>query len=93
IALGGVRRSVSSLPPAACAAALAAAEATGVDLAGVDLLPDGAGGWIAIEVNGAVEFSAEYARSDVFADVAACLARAAVARQRELDVALRAARA
>ncbi|MDW8339833.1 MAG: alpha-L-glutamate ligase, partial [Thermoleophilia bacterium] len=45
VALGGVRRSVSSLPPAACAAALAAAEAIGVDLAGVDLLPDGAGGW------------------------------------------------
>lgn len=78
VALGGVRRRVSAIPDEAGTIALAAARALGADLVGVDLLPDGAGGWLVLEVNGAVEFSSEYAVGcDVFADVASLLARAA----------------
>ena len=61
IALGGVRRPVIDPPPEASALAVAAARATGIDLVGVDLLPDSHGGWTVIELNGAVEFSPEYA--------------------------------
>jgi RimK family alpha-L-glutamate ligase len=78
IALGGVRRPVSDPPRAAAALALAAARAVGTDLAGVDLLPDGAGGWLVAELNGAVEFTQEYAAwGDVYAETAAVLAWAA----------------
>ena len=48
-------------PPDACALALAAARATGASLVGVDLLPDGRGRWTVAEINGAVEFTSEYA--------------------------------
>ena len=59
-------------PRAAAALALAAAEAVGIDLAGVDLLPDGDGGWVVAELNGAVEFTQEYAAwGDVFAETSA----------------------
>jgi glutathione synthase/RimK-type ligase-like ATP-grasp enzyme len=76
IALGGVRRPVSELPLEACTLAIDAARATGASLVGVDLLPDGRGGWTVLEVNGAVEFTREYEPSgDVFADVASELAR------------------
>jgi [lysine-biosynthesis-protein LysW]--L-2-aminoadipate ligase len=75
IALGGVRRPVSEPPRAATALAVEAAGAAGIALAGVDLLPDGRGGWVVVELNGAVEFTEEYApRGDVFADAAALLA-------------------
>ena len=78
IALGGVRRPVSDPPRAAAALALAAAEAIGIDLAGVDLLPDGDGGWVVAELNGAVEFTQEYSSwGDVFAETSALLAAAA----------------
>lgn len=81
VALGGVRRPVLDVPREACVVALAAARAAGSDLVGVDLLPDGAGGWLVLELNGAVEFSQEYAlEGDVFADVASLLARAALDR-------------
>jgi RimK family alpha-L-glutamate ligase len=94
VALGAVRRPVSTLPPAACTVALAAADATGGDLVGVDLLPDGDGRWIVIEVNGAVEFTSAYAQgSDVFAEVTALLVRAAHARRAAAEPPLRAARA
>jgi ribosomal protein S6--L-glutamate ligase len=67
VALGGVRRRVDP-PPEACRLALDAARAVGVDLAGVDLLPDGAGGYVVLELNGAVDFTQEYALDgeDVF---------------------------
>ena len=49
--------------------------ATGIALAGVDLLPDGEGGWVVAELNGAVEFTEEYASwGDIFAETAAILA-------------------
>jgi glutathione synthase/RimK-type ligase-like ATP-grasp enzyme len=55
--------------------------ATGAALVGVDLLPDGDGGWVVAELNGAVEFNEEYAPwHDVFAETASSLVR--VARER-----------
>jgi tetrahydromethanopterin:alpha-L-glutamate ligase len=81
VALGGVRRPADDPPRQAVGLALAAAHATGASLAGVDLLPDGLGGWTVLEVNGAVEFTREYAPwGDVFAETAAVLA--AEARER-----------
>ena len=38
-----------------------AAAAIGGDLVGVDLLPDGLGGWVVIELNAAVDFNELYA--------------------------------
>jgi RimK family alpha-L-glutamate ligase len=67
IALGGWRR--RTVPPAsACALAIEAAAAIGGDLVGVDLLPDGNGGWVVLELNGAVDFTSEYTLNgtDVF---------------------------
>jgi ribosomal protein S6--L-glutamate ligase len=79
ISLGGHRRPVSELPREAQAIALAAAEASRASLVGVDLLPDGRGSWTVIELNGAVEFTAEYALGgDVFGEVANELARTAL---------------
>jgi RimK family alpha-L-glutamate ligase len=74
VALGGWRRPVD--PPAAAGElAVSAAAAIGGDLVGVDLLPDGDGGWIVLEINGAVDFTADYSLdgSDVFAEVAGAL--------------------
>jgi ribosomal protein S6--L-glutamate ligase len=62
IALGGTRRHVVP-PPGACALAVTAAAAVGGDLVGVDLLPD-RDGWRVIEINGAVDFTDEYALDD-----------------------------
>jgi [lysine-biosynthesis-protein LysW]---L-2-aminoadipate ligase len=59
ISLGGRRRACTA-PPQACQLAREAAAAVGTDLAGVDLLPNGQGGWVILEVNGAVEFSPDY---------------------------------
>jgi [lysine-biosynthesis-protein LysW]--L-2-aminoadipate ligase len=71
IALGGWRRKAVP-PPVACSLAVAAAAAIGADLVGVDLLPDGNGGWVVLELNGAVDFTSEYSLNgvDVF-DLAA----------------------
>ncbi len=78
IALGGVRRPVSEPPRGAAALAVEAANVAGTALVGVDLLPDGAGGWVVAELNGAVEFTEEYASwGDVFSETAAILACAA----------------
>ena len=78
----GARREPVSPPPEARAVAIAAAAAVGGDLVGVDLLPSGVGGWVVLEVNGAVDFNALYAQEgDVFAAVRDALldARASVA--------------
>ncbi len=39
---------------------MAAAQAIGADLVGVDLLPLGPGRYVVLELNGAVDFSREY---------------------------------
>jgi [lysine-biosynthesis-protein LysW]--L-2-aminoadipate ligase len=77
IALGGTRRPADP-PPAARELALAAAAAAGADLVGIDLLPTPDGGWVVLELNGAVEFTDEYTLDgDVFAAAAAGLVAAA----------------
>jgi [lysine-biosynthesis-protein LysW]--L-2-aminoadipate ligase len=67
VALGATRHAVMP-PPEACELAVAAARAVEADLAGIDLLPAPEGGHVVLEVNGAVEFTQEYAldESDVF---------------------------
>jgi [lysine-biosynthesis-protein LysW]--L-2-aminoadipate ligase len=61
-------------PPIAQALALAAARATRVDLVGVDLLPTPNGGFVVLELNGAVDFRPLYApQGDVFSDTVAAL--------------------
>ena len=77
VALGARRRSTT---PSADAVeiGLAAAEAAGADLIGVDLLPDG-DGWTIVELNGAVDFTNEYSLGrDVFAAAGFELARLAL---------------
>jgi [lysine-biosynthesis-protein LysW]--L-2-aminoadipate ligase len=77
IALGGWRRPTD--PPAeARLLAVDAAAALDADLVGVDLLPDGHGGWTVLEINGAVDFTSEYSLDggDVFIEVAHALAPA-----------------
>src|SRR5206468_9794553 len=62
-------------PPVAAKLAVAAAAAAGLDLAGVDLLPTGPGGFCVLELNGAVDFRPVYsfAGRNVFADAMAAL--------------------
>lgn len=70
VALGATRRRV--LPqPVECDLAIAAASATGADLAGVDLIPRPDGSFGVLEVNGAPEFTAAYSLDgrDVFETV------------------------
>jgi len=86
VALGGVRRPVAELPCEAAALAVEAAWATGAALVGVDLLPDGRGGWTIVELNGAVEFTRGYAPwGDVFAETARLLANEALERLASRD--------
>ena len=59
VSLGGTRVRVDP-PSAALALAVWASTAAGTELVGVDLLPDGEGGWTVLELNGAVDFTAEY---------------------------------
>jgi glutathione synthase/RimK-type ligase-like ATP-grasp enzyme len=56
--------------------AKAAAEASGLDLVGIDLLPTGPGGFCVLELNGAVDFRRLYAPPgrDVYADALSALA-------------------
>jgi glutathione synthase/RimK-type ligase-like ATP-grasp enzyme len=80
VALGGVRRAVEDPPAQACELALAGARAAGAALVGVDLVPDGEGGWTVLELNGAVEFTREYQPAgDVFVDVVRGLGHHALA--------------
>jgi len=91
VALGATRRTVRP-SRAAVAIAIAAAHATGAALVGVDLLPNGRGGWTIVELNGAVDFTDEYALSpehDPFADAVSQLTEAA--RSATLDAPARAA--
>jgi RimK family alpha-L-glutamate ligase len=72
----GARVVPAEPPPVAVQLALAAAEASGLDLVGVDLLPTGPGGFSVIELNGAVDIRPLYALGpgDVYADTMAALA-------------------
>ena len=76
VALGG--RRVPVVPPGdACELALAAAEAVGGDLVGIDLLPLPGGGWMVLEINGAVDFTASYSlEGEIFPTVRSLLLRA-----------------
>jgi [lysine-biosynthesis-protein LysW]--L-2-aminoadipate ligase len=67
VALGAVREPVEP-EPELCDLAIRAAAAVEGDLVGVDLLPAGDGGWVVIEINGAVEFNEAYSLhgADVF---------------------------
>ena len=80
ISLGGRLRSAD---PSSAAAALgvAAAEAIGIDLVGVDLAPTDAG-YVVIELNGAVDFDDRYwlEGTDVYAETAEALGLAASSR-------------
>jgi ribosomal protein S6--L-glutamate ligase len=69
VALGAVRRPIEP-PREARTTAVRAAAALRLDFAGVDLLRDARGRYVAIEVNGAVDFTHEYALNgnDVFDD-------------------------
>ena len=61
-------------PPLARALALAAAQAGRGDLVGVDLLPTPNGGFVVLELNGAVDFRPVYApMRDVFSETVAAL--------------------
>jgi RimK family alpha-L-glutamate ligase len=64
----GAKREPETPGPALCELAIAAASALEADLVGVDILPAPNGGQVVIEVNGAVEFTAQYAfpGTDVF---------------------------
>lgn len=75
IALGG-HRCAAKPTEQACTLAIAAAAAVEGDLVGVDLLPRASGDYVVLEVNGAVDFTAEYslAAGDVFEEVASVLA-------------------
>ncbi len=81
ISLGGHRARVVP-PPDACALALAAAAAVGIDLVGVDLLPSEAG-YTVLELNGCADFASEYslADGDVFERAALALLDPATERR------------
>jgi glutathione synthase/RimK-type ligase-like ATP-grasp enzyme len=72
VSLGGSRRA-APIAPDAWSLGIAAAGAIGTDLAGLDLAPT-AGGWVLLELNGAVDFDEQYRLgASVYADVAAAL--------------------
>jgi [lysine-biosynthesis-protein LysW]--L-2-aminoadipate ligase len=79
----------TSPPPVASKLALAATAASGLDLAGVDLLPTGPGGFSVIELNAAVDFRPVYSLPgrDVFADAMAALAGTRLAETTEPEAA------
>lgn len=85
VALGGTRTPVDP-PAAALDLAVRAAGTAGLDLVGVDLLPLPDGGYTVLELNGAVDFTREYALDrDPFVAAAAELARLAERRSQLRD--------
>lgn len=74
VSLGGTL-SRARLDRAARTLALAAAAAVGIDLVGVDLLPLEGGGYVVVELNGAVDFDLRYSPpgGDAYLDAAAAL--------------------
>ena len=88
VALGG-RRQPTDPPSAARELALGAAAAAGADLVGVDMLPTPDGGWVVLELNGAVEFNEEYSLDrDVFAAAADALVADALGSPPEEELAV-----
>jgi RimK family alpha-L-glutamate ligase len=86
----GARRRRANPSQQALRLAVRAASAVNGDLVGIDLLPDPQGDYTVLEVNGAVEFTSEYALDggDVFEDVADTLASAVCPSQRAVAVAI-----
>ena len=73
-ATGGVLQRL--IPPAGYDLRVAAAEALGGDLVGVDLLPLPGGSWMVLEINGAVDFTAPYSLDgEIFSTVRSSLLR------------------
>jgi RimK family alpha-L-glutamate ligase len=88
VALGAERESTAP-PQAAREIAVAAAAAVEGDLVGVDLMPTRDGGWVVIEVNGAVEFNDEYSLDrDIFSAVVDELLATVVGAREQPAVAL-----
>lgn len=81
VALGGTREPATA-PTEACELARAAAAASGASLVGVDMLPS-EGGWVVLELNGAVDFTPAYAAGDPFAASARSIERALASVPRE----------
>jgi [lysine-biosynthesis-protein LysW]---L-2-aminoadipate ligase len=73
VSVGAIRRPTTP-DPDAYAVALAAAQAVGADLVGVDLLPLPTGGYTVIELNGAADFTQTYSLAgDIYAEAADAL--------------------
>jgi RimK family alpha-L-glutamate ligase len=80
----GAQRLPADPPQAARELGLAAAAAAGTDLVGIDLMPTRDGGWVVIEMNGAVEFTDAYSLDrNVFSAAAEALAGAAAVTRPE----------
>jgi RimK family alpha-L-glutamate ligase len=80
----GAKRLPADPPQAARELALAAAAAAETDLVGIDLMPTNDGGWVVIEMNGAVEFTDAYSlERNVFSAAAEALAVAAAVTSSE----------
>jgi [lysine-biosynthesis-protein LysW]--L-2-aminoadipate ligase len=76
----GASRYPASPDARACEIAVAAADAVGADLVGVDLIPLPDGDYVVIELNGAADFDQSYSPGrDIYADVADALGLAASA--------------
>lgn len=75
ISTGGSSAPAQAVPAAAAELAATAAAVADLDLVGVDLLPVGPDAWVVIEINGAVDFDAEYGfgGADVYAEAAAAM--------------------
>jgi len=85
----GAEREPTTPPQAAREIAIAAAAAVEGDLVGVDLMPTHEGGWVVIEINGAVEFTDEYSIDrDVFPAVVDALLSTVAGAQEQPAAAL-----